>query len=254
KWRLPENIVSAIAHHHSFGDKNSDELDDLIRLAVALNREIFAGSGHYLEDKITKIGVISSRLEISNRQLDDIALTIAKDAALFARATDIRIEDYGMILARANQEIFNTYLSIQKLFRERQELTRKLLDEERDRGLLEAKQVAISTLSHYINNAAMAISGNSQVIRMSLKHKNSDEIAATLPRVLDTMDGAVRKIAAVLEEISDLNQLDTMEYYDQSKILNIDDRIKKRMVKLEKASGVVLPDETELIVDSLTSK
>jgi len=246
RWRLPENLASGIAHHHSIGFKESGQLDDIVRLAVAFNSDIICRNSANIEDKITRISVISSRLQISNLQLDDIAASIVREAAAFARSVDIETEDYEILLARANQELFSTYLAVQRLFKDRQELTRKILDEEREKGLFEAKQVAISTLSHYINNAAMAISGNSQVIRMSLKRKTPEEIVAMLPRLLDTIDSAVLKITAVLEELSDLNMLDGIEYYDQSRILNIDDRIKVRMEKMDSSHGLVLPKEAEI--------
>jgi HD-like signal output (HDOD) protein len=249
KWRLPQDIISAISNHHTCNGRDSRLLDDIVRLAVALNRDIFLPSEQYVEDKIAKIGLIASRLNLGHPQLDDIAASIARDATAFAGSIDVPIEDNETILAKANQEIFSTYLSVQKLFKERQELTKKILDEERERGLLEAKQIAISTLSHYINNAIMAISGNSQVVRMTLKSKKPEEVVQMLPRILDTVDDAVRKISAVLEEISEINSLVDIEYYSQSRIMNIDARIKDRMAKIEKSSGLVLPVEAQVHPD-----
>ena len=142
-------------------------------------------------------------------------------------------------------------MSIQKLFKQRQELTGRILHEERERGLLEAKQVAVSTLAHYINNASMQISGQSQIIRMFLERKSPEEIVAGLPNVLNNIDEAIRKTVAVLEEISDLNTLDDMKYFDRSKILNIDERIKSRLEKLGKDThGIVLPKDAETTPDN----
>jgi len=247
KWRLSEPVLSGIAHHNSCGDKDSRKLDDVIRLAVALNRDIYSTSDRHLEDKITKISVISARLGIDSRQLDDIAGASAKDAVAFAKSADIEIADLETILAMANRELFGVYMSIQNLFRERQELTRKILDEERERDLLEAKYVTISTLSHYINNASMAISGNCQVLKMLIENKTPQEVVASIPRVLDIISEAVYKIAAVLEELSELNSLESIEYLNQSKIINFDERIKIRMSKLKTEHGIVLPEEASSI-------
>jgi len=240
KWRLPEDFVSAIGNHHSFGYRDSQQLDDIMRLAVALSLDYSVGPEIDLEEKIAKISSISARLNINNAQLDEITVTTISETLEFARALNIDIGDYDTVLSRANQEIFKTYMSIQKLFKERQELTRNILDEERQRGILEAKQVAISTLSHYINNAAMVIFGQSQVSRMMISNKSNEEVVASLPRMLDLIDDSVRKIVAVLEEISDMNMLDDVEYFDQSKIINIDDRIRERLAKISD----VKPDES----------
>ena len=251
KWRLPEDIVSAIANHYICGNADSKLLDDIVRLAVALNRDVIAPSNQYIEDKITKISIISERIGLNVEKLDKISSLIVKETMEFAELIDINIGDIVTILSRANQEIFKTYMSIQKLFKQRQELTGRILHEERERGLLEAKQVAVSTLAHYINNASMQISGQSQIIRMFLERKSPEEIVDGLPNVLNNIDEAIKKTVAVLEEISDLNMLDDMEYFDRSKILNIDERIKSRLEKLGKNTyGIVLSKEADTARDS----
>jgi hypothetical protein len=52
---------------------------------------------------------------------------------------------------------YSKRLTIENLFKERQELSRKLLNEERAKGALESRNIALATLSHYLNNAVMAI-------------------------------------------------------------------------------------------------
>jgi HD-like signal output (HDOD) protein len=246
KWRLPQNMISAISNHYNCGNRDSKVLDDILRLSVALNREIISQSDQYIEDKITKISIISDRLCISVDKLNEITTSTMKEAIEFARLIDVNMGDFESILSRANNEIFKTYLSIQRLFKQRQELTGRILHEERERGLLEAKHIAVSTLAHYINNASMQISGQSQIVRMSLKKKNPEEIVAQLPRILNNIDDAINKIVAVLEEISEMSLLDNMEYFDKSKILNIDERIKTRLDALrENSHGIILPAEAE---------
>lgn len=232
RWKLPEEFISAIANHHSFGFRDSAKLDDIVRLSVALSLDYSVGPEISLEEKIAKISSISARLGVSNQQLDEITVATIKETLEFARALDIDIGDFDTVLSRANQEIFKTYMSIQKLFKERQELTRNILTEERQQGIQEAKQVAISTLSHYINNASMIIFGQSQVLRMMLDSRSKEDIVGTLPKSLDMVDDSIKKIVAVLEEISELNMLDDVEYFEQSKIINIDDRIQERLTKL----------------------
>jgi len=246
KWKLPANIVQAVRNHDNCGNGNNGVLDDIIRLAVALNRESICFTDEFIEDKITKISITSKRLGLTREQLDNISSTISRDAVEFARILDVDIGDYESLISRANQEIFNTYMALQKLFRERQELTNRILEEERARGLLEAKNIAVSTMAHYLNNATMSISGQAQVIRLYLKSKTADEIIKGLPKFLDAIDTGVKKSVAVLEELSELNMLDEVEYFSKSKILNIDERIQKRLKKLDKESGLVLPAEAEL--------
>jgi HD-like signal output (HDOD) protein len=247
KWHLPEEVGSALANHHSFGFDGSETLDDIVRLGVALSLPHPSSSDEGVEEKIAKLIAISSRLNITQEQLHDVIASSMHDVLAFAESLDVDVGSRDTILARANQEIFRMYMSIQRLFRERQELTRQILDEERQMGIKEAKQVAISTLSHYINNASMIIFGQSQVVRLMLKEKSEQAIVARLPQSLDLIDDAIRKIVAVLEEISELNILDDVEYFEQSKILNIDDRIYERMAKLKDSKTAGLASEAPLL-------
>ncbi|MFH2035264.1 MAG: HDOD domain-containing protein [Candidatus Zixiibacteriota bacterium] len=236
RWQLPEHIANAIGNHHSFGYKDSDTLDDILRLGVVLNLDFKIGPITEFEEKIAKISNISDRLGIGVEDLDEISSNTLTETLQFAKIVDIDVGTADELLARANHEIFNSYMSILRLFKERQELTRHILDEERQKGIADAKMIAISTLSHYINNSSMIISGQSQVIRMLLKTKSAEEIIAKLSRHLDVIDDSIKKSVAVIEEISELNSLDDIEFFDQSKILNIDDRIKERLSKIKDIS------------------
>ncbi len=249
KWKLPEDLTAAIGSHHSFGFAGSKQLDDILRLAVALNREYFIRTEEDLEEKIMRISTISDRLGVNAQQLDDITANMVKDAIAFARAVDIEIYDMETILSRANHEIFRTYISIQKLFRERQELTKSILDEERAKGIQEAKHIAISTLSHYINNAAMIISGQSQVARMLIGKKDANKLFDSLPKSLDIIDNSIHKITAILGEISELSTLSDVEYFDKSKVLNMDERINERIARIKEKLSAVEPAETESAVE-----
>jgi HD-like signal output (HDOD) protein len=248
KWKLPENISVAIGNHHSFGFNGSRQLDDILRLAVVLNKQYFFNSDDDIEERITKIDNLSGRLGITEQQLDDISANLTKDAIAFTEVVGIEIYDMESILIRANQEIFRTYFSIQKLFKERQELTKSILDEERARGIQDAKQVAISTLSHYINNSAMIISGQSQIVRLFLNNKNETKLMDSLPRSLNIIDEAIHKIAAVLEEISELNMLNDVEYFEKSKILNMDERIEERISLVKEGLSADQSVESESVI------
>ena len=140
------------------------------------------------------------------------------------------------------------YLTVENLFKERQELSRKLLLEERAKGAIESKNIAMATLSHYLNNAAMAISGRSQILRMRVKKGESDGIVKDLPASLDVVDRSIKKIVAVLAEIGEISPIDEVEFLSTSKAMNIDDRLEKRMSEMAEQSVLVMPEEAEVSV------
>ena len=112
---------------------------------------------------------------------------------------------------------------------------------------METKTVAIATLSHYINNAAMAISGRAQLIKMLVKNSAIIDDDDKLDPIVDIIEKSIRKILAVLAELRDLTNLEELEKYSSSNAINIDDRVRERLQKMDK-------ETTEVLTNPLLSK
>ena len=247
KWRLPEQIIDAIKDHHSPADPNDNPIKNILRLASLMATDISSNYSEDTEDRIRKINEVARCLSLSKGDADAISVSLLSSTVSVADYLGIDIGDHQEMLSRANQEIWQAYLTVENLFKERQELSRKLLREERAKGAMESKNIAMATLSHYLNNAAMAISGRSQILRMRIKKGMGDEILRDLPVSLDVIDRSIKKIVAVLAEINDISPIDEVEFISTSKAMNIDDRIEKRIEKIAEQSILVLPEETEIL-------
>ena len=228
-WHLPEYIIESIADHHNCSTESDNQLSLIVKLAVHMSTDNFSGFQQNLEEKLVSIKYLALRLNINSDDIDEISGSLLKDSLEMSKFFGVDIGSHENMLFKANQEIWRTYLTIEKLFHERQELSKKLLNEERSKGAMEAKNIAMATLSHYVNNAAMAIYGRSQLMRM-LKDKNKiDKVIEQLPMTLDTMDRAVKKIVAVLDEMKELSPIDKVKFYNVSKAMNLDDKIEQRI-------------------------
>ncbi len=232
-WKLPDYIVKSITDHHSLTDiAQSETLSNIVRLAVLLAKDNFSGQYYGLEERLDAIHRISGALSLSKSKVDEISFSLMTWSIEMAEYLGLDIGNYEEMLAKANKEIWQSYLTIENLFKERQELSRKLLVEERNRGAIESKNIAMATLSHYLNNAAMAIYGRSQIMRMLSDKGNSEKLIEQFPISLDTIDNAVKKIVAVLEEMKKISPIDEIDFYNVSKAMNIDDRINERMSEM----------------------
>ena len=232
-WRLPDYVADAIISHH--GQKSPaplNVLQNIVGLAVLLTSDRFSGFESNLEKRLQMIGEISERLSLDKSQVDDISSSLLAGTIKTANYLGVDIGNIEDMLIRANQEIWKSFLTIENLFRERQELSQSLLKEEREKGAIEAKNVAMATLSHYLNNATMAIYGRSQLLRMKLNKSDSKSVLENLPRDLEIVDQSIERIVAVLEEMREISPIDKQKFYNMSKALNIDDRIEKRMEKM----------------------
>jgi HD-like signal output (HDOD) protein len=247
RWRLPEYIVTAIRDHHAPGtDTESNPIPGIVRLATLMVDQSPTGHALDLETRLAAITAAAQSLGLAKEQVDEVSLSLMSATLSMAQYLEVDIGNVEEILSRANKEIWRTYFMVENLFKERQELTRKLLQQERARGASESKAIAMATLSHYLNNAAMAIYGRSQMIRIQLKKGGPDEVLAMLPASLDVIDAAVKKSVAVLAEMRDISPIDEVEFLSTSRAMNMDNRIQARMEEIEKESGLVLPAEADI--------
>jgi HD-like signal output (HDOD) protein len=247
RWRLPEYIVVAIRDHHNDEPGDSrNPIPRIVKLATLMVDQTSTGHGMDLETRIPAIFRAADALGLPKERVDEISVSLLPATVAVAKYLEVDIGSVEDILARSNKEIWRTYFMVENLFKERQELTRKLLHQEHARGASELKAIAIATLSHYINNAIMAIYGRSQMIRIKFDNEDPKALLAQLPAGLDVIDAAVKKIVAVLSEMRDVSPMDEVEFLSASQAMNMDERIQKRMEDQEKDSGLVLPEEARI--------
>ncbi len=232
-WKIPPDIRDAIAGHHRVGsDKNASPLRNIVRLAVALTKERFSGYEVGLEERLNAISLISQQLALTKQQVDEISSSLLAETFEIAEYLGVDIGNIEDMLTQANQEIWKAYLIIENLFKERQELTRSLLEEERAKGAVESKNIAMATLSHYLNNAVMGIYGRSQIVELMLKKGDTERIIREMPDTLERIEQSVKKIVAVIEEMKLVSPIDQKKFDRMSRALNIDDLIEKRLAAM----------------------
>jgi len=240
RWNLPADICSAIGDHHDCQSSPAGKsLSTVLKLAVLLCHETVEG---YDPDPIVKLHGIEKMREalgLSSEQLETIISTIMPDTIKLSSFLDADIGTVDEILARANKEMWRSFLTVQNLFRERQELSRQLLLEERHRGAIESKNIAIATLSHYINNAAAGWYGHIQLVRQRLDQHDDARLAKDLPGSLDVMENAIKRILAVIAEIKEISPIDEVSFYHMSQAMNIDERVAKRLSNMSIDSDVM---------------
>ena len=233
-WGLPNYLAEAISGHH--GDPETDKGNKLaliVRLAAALTDDRFSGYNARIEERLASINLLADLLDMTKGQVEEVSMSMMSSTIDMAEYMGVDIGNIEEMLIKANQEIWKSYLTIENLFKDRRELSQSLLHEERAKGALESKNMALATLSHYLNNAVMAIYGRSQLIRLHLDKKQIDKLVASLPAQIDAMDKSVKKIVAVLDEMRDISPVDQKDLHSLSQALNIDDRIDQRLEEME---------------------
>lgn len=248
KWNLPPALCEAIGSHHAAPESTGQiRLLHIVQLSELLNKPMMDDRSRDLEQRLAGLEILSREMKISRQKLDEISFSLLTETISTAQYMGIDVGDPVEVLGRANRELYSSFMTIENLFRDRQELSRRMLAEERRAAMMETKTIAIATLSHYINNATMAISGRTQLIKM-LKDKGTiaDE-GNRLDAVLVVVDRSIKKIMAVLSELRELTNLEELEKYTDSKAVNIDDRIKQRMDRMSDDVGLEIVKAPEKI-------
>ena len=247
KWNFPPNLCDAIGYHHLVPDRiDKVELMHLVQLARLINKPLLEERPGNLERRLAALSRLAEMMHIDRNVIDDISYALLTETMTASEYLGIDIGNPAEVLARANRELFKSYLTIESLFRERQELSQRILKEERRAAMMETKTVAIATMSHYINNAAMAISGRGQLIRMLRDRGSIIDQENRLAPITDVIEKSVKKILAVLEELRDLTDLEEMQKYTDSQAINIDDRLKERLSRTEEEPQDVIMERPAL--------
>jgi putative nucleotidyltransferase with HDIG domain len=233
RWRLPETLQRTIRTHHHLNDTSSDQLTKIVMLANMMAVIIQAPNLKTMERYSHIVWQLSDELKLQRDFLDSISFLLMEETVRAASNIGIDIGETSELMNRANRELCKAYLLIEGLFRERQELSGKLLAEERTAGMMRSKSIAIATLSHYLNNVATAISGRVQLMQLWLEKSESGDKDEKFLASLKVIENSILKLLAVLAELKSLSRFDDVSFYNDSDALNIDERIQERMQSIE---------------------
>ncbi|MBD3217984.1 MAG: HDOD domain-containing protein [candidate division Zixibacteria bacterium] len=241
KWKLPAGLQNAIGNHHritSYDNFSSyEKLDQIVALANLINRHVFSSSGCYVEENIQQISNLLKSLDLDEDIITEINDRNLQETFKAAEHIGMEIGDPMTLLEKANRQIMRSYLTVESLFKERQELSKQIIEEEHKLGAMKSKNIAVATLSHYINNAATAISGRIQLMEMLLKNDKIIDKDGKLAPALEIIDASLTKILAVLAELKSLTSLDDVKFYKDSSTINIDENISQRLKTMKKVMG-----------------
>ncbi len=237
RWNLPEVLREALANHHSkqsFDTKPNGRLDQIIYIADKLGSHPFEYSPTSIVENrrecmeaLKKYGVEQDEVEdILSSQLDEVIET--------AKYLDIDIGSPVELLGSANEMLYNLYMNIDNLLREQSAIKEKLIEEEKRKSSIRSMRILLATLSHYINNATAAILGRAQLLELSIAKGDLIDTNGSGEISLKIIQRSVDSITAVLSELKVLENFDTVRYFENSMILDIEGKLRRRLKELEK--------------------
>jgi HD-like signal output (HDOD) protein len=232
-WNLPTGFASALEkHHRRLNQEQIDSLEGLdliVAVADHVSGAVHSHGNRDVERHLEISVMLTNALKVSDGFISRVSAKLLSEIANAAEFLGLDIGDPMAIIQRANSQLFESYATIESLFKERQELSRRIIEEEHRIGAMRSRDIAIATLSHYINNAATIISGRTQLVEMMVTSGKLQDPEGKLGETLTVIDTSLMKIMAVLTELKALGNLENVEFYNDSDAINIDKNIHRRM-------------------------
>ena len=233
-WKLPDRIAQLIRNHHFRVESEIETLEALSRIVVLADN--LSPSNPESSEKMQMAGlkmrIIEACCDSIGMGMDDIKTVysvLPKQILYHAESMNFDMGDAVQYLSGVNAELFDLYIDLANTFKERQELSKVILKEERIEATLESLHIALATLSHYINNSTMSISGQAEVMRLLYDSNDKEEVFARIPAMTDAVKTSIRKISVVLEELSNITSLEKINYFKNSKAIDIEKSLKERL-------------------------
>ncbi|HBC47193.1 MAG TPA: hypothetical protein DCZ43_09120, partial [candidate division Zixibacteria bacterium] len=147
KWGIPQKLTEVIANHHP-NYESIKELPVLARIIILADNLLFIKQLNLetLRVDSTRLNIVKTcadSLGIDNSHLDKIYSILPKHF-LYGDEKHTDKSSAWPSLIKMNDELFGLYVDLGRMFKERQELSRQMLQESREEGTLDSLKMAMS--------------------------------------------------------------------------------------------------------------
>jgi len=230
-WQLPPLITGAVAAHHAdFSPGKAILAEDILARIVCLGNMLsrfracrLTVVGHA---GMQKIRDLCQSLMIPHSQVANLQSEILNKLIQESEFLEIKIGAVTDLLEAANRLLFRQYLLVEEVLQENRQMQEQIAREHAKKAALDTLKTITVTLSHYINNASATILGRAQMIQMAMKNRTLTDNHQLVGPSMEMIIKSVDTISLVLEELKRLSSFDTVQYLNETSILDIEARLK----------------------------
>ena len=243
QWHLPAAICEAVGSHHSDLSVDTNESPPLLSQVVALANLI----AHFTVAKphprpITsqeQMEIMCLNLGLQQEDMHRNSEVILKQTAEESEFLEIDIGSTSELLSEANAILFEQYLMVEKMLREKRTMQEQIAKGEIEKAALDTLKAITATFNHYVNNAVGTILGRAQLVQSDIKRGNTIDSNNTTAHSMDVIIKGVDTIQSVMNELLDLSSFDTTVYYDDALIIDIEKKIEEQLANLNETTSAV---------------
>ena len=238
QWRLPKFLGEAIAgHHEDFEDEHgipSDRLGRIVSLANKISKFRTCQMPPLDKADIERIEQLADSLGIGPTVLGELQEKSLGMLIKESEFLEINIGSVTELLEAANSLLYRQYMLVESVLRDNRKMQAQIARDQMKKAALDSLKTITATLSHYINNASATILGRAQLVELAITKGTVGDTNNVAANSMDIIIKSVEMISLVLEELKKMSSFDTTQYHDETSILDIEDRLKRQIVEIEK--------------------
>ncbi|MCP4568095.1 MAG: HDOD domain-containing protein [FCB group bacterium] len=237
QWGIPSLIGDSIAgHHDEFSDENNTpqhRLSRIVSLANHISKFRICQLPPMGADQIEQIDSLAGSLGIGPTTLADLQEKTISRLIKESEFLDLKVGSTTDLLLDANSLIYKQYLLVESVLRENRQMQAQIARDQLKKAALESLKTITATLSHYINNASATILGRAQLVQLAVDKGTVVDSENVVDDSMEIVVSSVETISLVLDELKKLSSFDTTHYHDETSILDIEDRLKEHINRLD---------------------
>ena len=240
QWNLPEIISSAIGSHHCSSMSTSENKQGLCEIVALANMMVpftLIPIKSNLPDNTEYTDSLCQRLKLKEEDYCQIKENLPDLTIKEAEFLEINIGSPVDLLIEANYLLYSQFLTVEKLSRKNRLLKEVIAKSELEKAALKTLKAVTGTFNHYVNNAIGTIIGRTQLVKVDIENGQLIDKENRAGESLDVIIKAVATIRTVMEELTKLVRFETKVYFDDAVIIDIENKIKEQVEKLEKVSS-----------------
>jgi HD-like signal output (HDOD) protein len=250
QWNIPARISQAVGNHHittsALAKAGSlGPLDLCVALANTLTRNrMFDRSGDAVERHELRAALIQ-KLSLSNESLFGIEEKMAEELIAQASYLQIDVGDKNSMLKDANRALYAQYLLVEDLLNKNRELQDEIVREKTEKSFLKSLHAISGSYNHYLNNANATIQGHVQLLQIRASRGEITDPKGVIDRSSEIIQSSVDVMKATLRAIDELTDMRTVHYHEGLEIIDLEDKIAKEKINIEKLSRKLIPATIE---------
>jgi len=237
QWNLPVVLCEAVGRHHdeflTDNTKAGSVLPQVVALANTISQFTMCETCSAFPSTLQRKEHLTANLKLNSVIMEQIEEKHLGKTLELAKFLDIDIGSQTDLLVEANRILYKQYGAVESLLRENRQMEQHLALAKLDKAALDTLKTISATFNHYINNAVGTILGRAQLVEVALQKGSIIDHDGCVAKAMRVIINGVNTIQSVMDELSKLATFKTTVYHDDTHIIDIEKRLKKKLGNID---------------------